>query len=124
MVLTSGRPGCLPIAALPATKGSLAMIGRIAEDVPNAGRLPDASAAGRGHAMTPQAATDFANRDALAADPAEDLPHDLGLLGNDLVARHTRSFSFAHIPIAIGRSAQGAEAASAGGVQAAAATAF
>ena len=69
-----------------------------------------------GIALALQAAADLADRAALLPDPLEDLPHDPGLFGHDLVARLAAALVLADVAIAVGRAAEHVDRAAAGGV--------
>jgi hypothetical protein len=69
-------------------------------------------------------AADFTSRDAVVANPLEDLLDDASLFGNHLVVSLAAASVFGDIAVTVWRSSQHADRTALGGVAFAAATAF
>ena len=86
--------------------------------------VPGRFAGPRGNAVALQTSANLTDRASFLTDPLEDLPHDPGLVGHDLIARLAVALVLADVTVAVGRAAEHVDRAVAGGVLLAPATAL
>src|SRR3954470_4237341 len=93
-------------AAARLAEGRRPLVGRVLEDRPDPRAVPGRFAGPSRHPLVFQAAADLADGASVLADPLEDLPHDPGLLGHDLIARLAAPLMLADVAIAVGRAGE------------------
>src|SRR5204862_209282 len=68
-------------------EGRRPLVGGVLEDQPDHRAVPGRFAGPRGNAVALQTSANLTDRASFLADPLEDLPHDPGLFGHDLITR-------------------------------------
>jgi hypothetical protein len=81
-------------------------VSRVLEDQPDRRPIPGRFSGPRGDAVASQASADLTDGAPLLADPLEDLPHDPGLFGHDLIARLAATLVLADVAVAVRRAAE------------------
>src|SRR5262245_26230270 len=84
----------------------LPLVRGVLEHQPDRRPVPHRFAFPRGDALVTQAPADLTDRAPLLADPLEDLPHDPGLFGQDLVPRRASPLVLVDVTVAVGRAAE------------------
>src|SRR3954467_12212269 len=87
-------------------EGRRPLVGGVLEDRPDHRAVPGGLAGPSRHPLVFQAAADLTDGTSFLADPLEDLPHDPGLLGDDLVTRLAAPLMLADVVIAVGRASE------------------
>src|SRR5262249_13151236 len=92
------------------------LVGGVLEHQPDRRAVPSGSPGPRRDRLTSGATADLTDRASFLADPREDLAHDPGLLGHDLIPRLAVALVLADVAVAVGRTAEHVDRAVAGGV--------
>ena len=98
------------------TEGSRPLVGGVLEDRPDHRAVPGRFAGPSRHPLVFQAAADLADGTPFLSHPPEDLLHDPGLFGHDLITRLAAALVLADVVIAVGRAAEHVDRAAAGRV--------